>query len=191
MFVGNSSIRFVTSEPIVTVLCSTVQQTSGVMVFAKNEKTASSLCKAWRERDQVSKHYLAIVRDWPPYHQDKQEEGTIDVPLAPSEERLKWEVSDSGKPSVTKWKVLQTVKGDQSKGIALELQPITGRTHQLRIHCAHLGSGIIGDSLYGTDRVEFDPLNAGKQLHLPAWKLSFPHPNEQETCDFTCSPSWL
>jgi 23S rRNA-/tRNA-specific pseudouridylate synthase len=169
------------------------------MVFAKNEGTASFLSKAWRERDRVSKHYLAVVQNWPPYHTDGHASGTIDVPLAPSEERLKWKVvgQDEGKSSVTKWKVLENIKllkqehASNTQGIVLELQPITGRTHQLRIHCAHVGSGICGDSLYGTSRVQFDPLGGGK-LHLHACKLSFPHPkNEQQLCEFSSSPAWL
>jgi 23S rRNA-/tRNA-specific pseudouridylate synthase len=176
------------------------------MVFAKNEGTASFLSKAWRERDRVSKHYLAVVQNWPPYHKDGHTSGTIDVPLAPSEERLKWKVvgQGEGKSSVTKWKVLENVKlvvlqeqeqqhaSNTTKAlVVLELQPITGRTHQLRIHCAHVGSGICGDSLYGTSRVQFDPLGGG-QLHLHACKLSFPHPkNEEQLCEFGSSPAWL
>jgi tRNA pseudouridine32 synthase/23S rRNA pseudouridine746 synthase len=172
-------------------------ETSGVMVFAKNEATASFLSKAWRDRDRVTKHYLALVKEWPPYHKDKQTEGSIDVPLAPKkEERLKWKATNKedndGKASITHWKVLEdniTIK--ESKGVVLQLQPVTGRTHQLRIHCAHIGSGIVGDSLYGRNQVEFDQ---GQFLHLHAWKLSFPRPNDEPNgvCEFhSCSPcSW-
>jgi 23S rRNA-/tRNA-specific pseudouridylate synthase len=172
---------------------------------------ASFLSKAWRERDQVSKHYLAVVHYWPPYHDKSTDEGVINAPLSPSDERLKWKVVDGdeggGKPSTTEWKVFRVLSSrNKDKGnndsptkttpvterrpLILELKPITGRTHQLRIHCAHIGSGIDGDSLYGANRVDFDSSSHGK-LKLHAWKLSFPHPNGKEVCEFSCDPTWM
>jgi tRNA pseudouridine32 synthase / 23S rRNA pseudouridine746 synthase len=93
-------------------------------------------------------------------------------------------------------------------GIVLELRPITGRTHQLRVHCAHVGSGIVGDSLYGRDRISdtriYDPNNAigardnGPHLMLHASKLTFPLPPEKDgiradsskSCTVVEWPSW-
>jgi 23S rRNA-/tRNA-specific pseudouridylate synthase len=182
------------------------------MVFAKNEHAASFLSRAWRERDSVSKVYLARVHDWPPYHEKKLLHGTINVPLAPSDERLKWKVvlcEDDpettstvavvgAKPSTTEWKVVQngsTIRSlqdhdDGNAPLLLELYPITGRTHQLRIHCAHVGSGIVGDSLYGRDKIEFDPTENGSKLYLHAHKLSFPHPSTLEICEYVSTPAW-
>jgi tRNA pseudouridine32 synthase/23S rRNA pseudouridine746 synthase len=165
-----------------------------------------------KQREEVvHKVYLAMVREWPPYQQHQQMVGMIDVPLRPSPtERLKWQVATDtanntkSKPSQTEWKVLHanhplpkwcrdvynTNNHDEdATGIVLELRPITGRTHQLRVHCAHVGSGIIGESLYGKDCIGdknvYDPNNSTvgvmddndqPRLLLHAWRLSFPYP---------------
>ncbi|CAB9530494.1 pseudouridine synthase C [Seminavis robusta] len=184
-------------------------ETSGVMVFARNRSAASSLSQAWREREeQVSKEYLAKVRYWPPYHEQSLMHGKLEVPLEPSKERLKWKVAKhggGGKPSTTIWKVIthqekQAMSGkdkpatsSESEPILLSLTPVTGRTHQLRIHCAHVGTGIIGDSLYGDDRasanIEGDD-DRQVRLMLHALRLAFPHPSTGKRCEFTSSPRW-
>ena len=166
-------------------------------MFARNEQAASKLCQAWRERDQVSKIYLARVKDWPPFYKEKISEGRIDVPLAPSEERLKWKIQMDGKPSTTLWKIYGTKDDcisdavDDSDSVVLALTPVTGRTHQLRVHCAHVGSGIEGDSLYGDHRIEWNPEQASTRvLCLHAHQLSFPHPRTGEQMEFCSMPSW-
>ena len=201
-------------------------QTSGIMVVARNQESASYLCKAWREREVVKKVYLAHVKHWPPYHQGKENEGTIDnIPLAASRtERIKWEVcpiAEGGKECETYWKLYEdhdkeytngerkeatTNAKTENKGVTLELSPITGRTHQLRIHCAEIGSGIVGDSLYGDAPVAWfgnDPLKSKldekqqsdakgvpKTLRLHAHKLTFPHPKTKEKVSFESPKSW-
>ena len=119
-------------------------QTSGILVVARNQESASSLCKAWRERDVVKKVYLAHVKSWPPYHENKVNEGTIEIPLAASRtERIIWEhrpISDGGKESKTYWKIHEDnldntdnkegIQQREKKGVIVELRPITGRTHQ-------------------------------------------------------------
>jgi tRNA pseudouridine32 synthase / 23S rRNA pseudouridine746 synthase len=189
------------------------------MVFARNEEAAASLCKDWRER-QVTKEYVAMVRHWPPFHDNQLVEGTITVALAPSEERLKWKVVSSdnheGKPSTTLWKVLPQARSETgavdkladelsppstSSGtttsmppnanyfsVVLALVPVTGRTHQLRIHCAHVGSGILGDDLYGT--AASDPDRRGC-LYLHARRLEFSHPQTNAKCTYCSTPDWL
>jgi len=191
-------------------------ETSGVMVFARTQTAASKLGRAWRERDCVSKTYWAKVNCWPPYNQGCKREGREELPLAPSEERLKWKVvphtDPKGKMSLTEWKVLgkdtssDTVlrssgsekvgdgligqkEQETAKPVTLELRPITGRTHQLRIVCAHVGSGILGDSLYGEEPLERLG-SGGKRLLLHAQKLSFVHPSCKEVCVFTSTPDW-
>jgi len=187
-------------------------KTSGIMVVARNQEVASFLCRAWRERESVEKVYLAHVRHWTPYHQHGLSEGAIDLALAPSRtERIKWEVTpgeEGGKECQTFWKVFEDFDKDNNiakgtshnnshntaKGITLELHPLTGRTHQLRIHCAAVGSGIVGDSLYGDSPIAWvgDSLNTKmddtqysgaassafitsvKTLRLHAHRLSFP-----------------
>jgi 23S rRNA-/tRNA-specific pseudouridylate synthase len=201
------------------------------MVVARNQDTASYLCRAWRERESVQKVYLAHVRHWPPYHQHGMSEGAIDLALAPSRnERIKWEVTpveEGGKECQTFWKVFEDFDEDCStvnskrtshnnmhdhclKGITLELHPLTGRTHQLRIHCAAVGSGIVGDSLYGDSPIAWigadlsttesgdepngvstssksnDPV---KTLRLHAHRLSFPTKTGQKMT-FESPKSW-
>jgi len=172
-------------------------QTSGVMVIARNQAASSQLCRAWRERELVQKVYLAHVRHWPPYHNDKLNEGTIDIPLGPSRtERIKWEVypvAEGGKECKTDWMVYQDL---HPHGLILELKPITGRTHQLRLHTASIGSGIVGDSLYGESPIEwsadgnqsvnrkYSVDDVPKTLRLHAHKLTFPHPTSGERITF-------
>ena len=201
------------------------------MLVARNRSAASTLCKAWRERGSVQKVYLAHVRHWPPYHKQKVSEGTIDIPLAPSRtERIKWEsrpLSEGGKECETYWKVHEdldniTAKNDEDgasqdspiidkRGIILELHPITGRTHQLRIHCAAIGSGIVGDSLYGdspiawigddttTRHIDEKPgvnakTTAGTELpntlRLHAHKLTYPDPKSGEKVTLDSPKIW-
>ena len=182
-------------------------QTSGIMIVARNQTAAANLCQAWRERDSVKKIYLAHVRNWPPYHQQHLNEGGIEIPLGPSlTERIKWEVRSiekGGKKCETVWKVHKDLGED---GITLELHPITGRTHQLRIHCATIGSGIVGDSLYGVERIKWiGDINTThqkrdskstkctdepKNLRLHASKLSFVHPRTGESVLFESQKSW-
>ncbi len=136
-----------------------------------------------------------------------------------STERIKWQVQvKGGKPSSTLWKVLsqsnQTSTTPRTNNnaelsthlstrngcddaeassscsdILLELTPLTGRTHQLRIHCAHVGSGIVGDSLYGSNPVDWTS-SGNNQLCLHAYQLQFPHPDTGEPVQFTSPPAW-
>lgn len=199
------------------------------MVFAKSRDAASFLCEAWRAQS-VEKVYVAVVRKWPPFQERGEKSGIIDLPLEPSEiEPLKWQVADNSnpdkKPSQTKWKVLKqnyclpdwckAIYGNEGdamfSGIVLELRPITGRTHQLRVHCAEVGSGILGDSLYGEDRIwdtsRYNPNDAarydanGPRLMLHASELTFPRPpgpsegkaspEESTTCTVSSWPEWF
>ncbi|GFH60978.1 hypothetical protein CTEN210_17454 [Chaetoceros tenuissimus] len=176
-------------------------ETSGTMVFARNNISASKLSEEWRGRDKVSKIYLARVRKWPPFDRDGMKSGEIDLPLAPmKDQKLKWEVSkkaSEGKQSLTKWKIFADEESNEQgrSFTTLELKPITGRTHQLRVHVSNIGSGIIGDSLYGENRIHLD-LNAAiehepkQTLRLHAYKLQFPHPKDGSLCMFHTEHSW-
>jgi len=179
-------------------------ETSGLMVFARTEEAASKLCEAWRNRDSVKKHYLAKCLRWPPFHDEQKVEGEINLPLAPSDERLKWKVvnenEDGAKPSKTLWSVYEREKqGEEGRekdekppSVVLELQPVTGRTHQLRIHCAAIGSGIEGDTLYGDNPIEWDgtAVSAKHQLALHAHRLQFLHPKTGAIMEFTSKVEW-
>uniref|UniRef100_A0A7S0GDF1 Pseudouridine synthase RsuA/RluA-like domain-containing protein n=1 Tax=Proboscia inermis TaxID=420281 RepID=A0A7S0GDF1_9STRA len=107
-------------------------------------------------------------------------------------ERLKWHVDESGKESITNWSIvthneLGGVVPETDGVITLKLIPITGRTHQLRVHCAAEGSGIIGDSLYGDNPIEWniEDNNDEEVLHLHSYELSFPHPKTDIVMNFS------
>jgi 23S rRNA-/tRNA-specific pseudouridylate synthase len=100
--------------------------TSGIMVFARTENSASVLSKAWRERASVHKTYLALVHSWPPLVEQGEIHGEITLPLAPSEECIKWKVCEQGKPCKTLWKVVSKPDDCHTR---LQLTPVTGRTH--------------------------------------------------------------
>jgi len=199
-------------------------ETSGVMVFARTQQAASQLGRYWRnevvtsfkgggylgpdvlpvKERAVQKSYIALVESWPPLTDNGETSGVIDVPLSPHPtERLKWTVDyDNGKPSRTVWKISDTtikISDNTINGmspIQLELQPISGRTHQLRIHCAYMnGKGIIGDSLYSVGCNDLsasstkDDKSKPLRLYLHARKLSFPHPSTGKRLVFSCDPT--
>ena len=136
--------------------------TSGLLMFTLNPKANKRMQRQFIKR-QVEKTYIAEV-----VGEIKEEEGTILLPLAPDYFDLPRQMvcQENGKPSKTIWKVLHREKGISR----LALKPVTGRTHQLRVHCAHpdgLGLPMIGDELYGV---------IGKRLHLHAHELIFSIP---------------
>ena len=135
------------------------RDTFGVVLLAKNAHIHSKFTQM-QEQGQLQKTYEALVVGCP-----AEEEGIIDAPIARRElPSLLRYVDETGKPSVTKYKVLK--KGEISH---LSLQPVTGRTHQLRVHCAYMGFPILADPQYG----EKIP---GKTQHLCAKSITFPHP---------------
>lgn len=147
--------------------------TSGVMVCAKNVETLSFLQKQFSER-QVQKTYIAIVSG-----HLAQPEAIIDLPIErnPKEPQM-FRVGSNGKPAQTRYKVTRTFK-DHDK---LLLTPLTGRTHQLRVHLKHIGHPILGDVLYGLEAAERLFLHASTlELKLPGGKataFSAPEPAE-------------
>jgi 23S rRNA pseudouridine955/2504/2580 synthase len=147
------------------------KDTSGVLLLARSPGVAAKLAAAFRGRD-VEKTYWALVAGRPP-----QNEGRIDIPLirplAGRGERVV--TADRGTPgaafAITDFRVLDAA----GKSAAwLELSPVTGRTHQLRVHCAAMATPILGDSMYAD---AWDHLEGfAYRLHLHARRLSFPHP---------------
>jgi tRNA pseudouridine32 synthase/23S rRNA pseudouridine746 synthase len=154
--------------------------TSGLMVFAKDSKSAINLRRQFEEHT-ISKTYCARI-----YSADSltSESGSINLPLSPDyDERPRQKVDlQHGKEAYTKYKVI----GRNTDGtIDVQLYPHTGRTHQLRIHCAHtlgLGAPILGDVLYGSSSV-FCLHNT--RLHLHALSINFLHPITNEPLTFT------
>lgn len=116
------------------------KDTSGLMVIARNEKTAKALMAEIKER-RVVKKYLTLV-----WGHLKPEQGTIDIPLARSEsERKKIAALPAGRSSQTSYTVLKYYKNAS----LLEARILTGRTHQIRVHFSSLGFPVVGDRTYG------------------------------------------
>lgn len=158
------------------------KDTSGLLAIAKNVRAAARLTEAFRT-DNVSKTYLAIVAGETP------EEGEIDEPLlrrAVGGGAEQMVVDPSGKPSVSKFKRLAT-SGDYS---LLALTPVTGRTHQLRVHCAVIGHPILGDGKYGKPVKRAGPGGAEKMIRLclHAAVLSLPDPATGRYHRFQAAP---
>jgi tRNA pseudouridine32 synthase / 23S rRNA pseudouridine746 synthase len=137
------------------------KDTSGCLVLGRHPKAIARLNELFR-KNEVDKVYWAVVEGGP--HGD---EGEIDLALAPKSPDRGWwmKVDPKGQPSLTKWRVLGRTEGLT----LLELRPVTGRTHQLRVHCAAMNFPILGDPIYGTA-----PRFNGPGLHLHARSVSVP-----------------
>ncbi len=135
------------------------RDTFGIVLLAKNAHAHALMQQA----DLQKTYHALVLGHWEP------ESGTIDAPIArrPLPSLLR-EIRPDGKPSVTEFRVLERFFGYTK----LELQPITGRTHQLRLHCAYLGHPILGDPQYGNEESSF---GLPHQL-LCAKRLEFIHP---------------
>ena len=140
------------------------RDTFGIVLIAKNSHIHSLLQSA-----SVFKTYHALV-----YGAPELPEGTIDAPIARKElPSLLREIRPDGKPSVTTYRVLDR-KEDLCK---LELHPLTGRTHQLRLHCAYMGFPILGDPQYGSEASQAFSATLGlTHQALCAYSLEFSHP---------------
>lgn len=135
------------------------KDTSGILVLARNRKYADLLTKAFREH-LLQKTYLALTCGCP-----KKTDGEIRAPLEKAGEKSV--VSAAGKPSVTVYEVLDHA-GD--KFALLAASPLTGRTHQIRVHLEHIGCPIVGDDKYfGGERRKFGEI--ADKLHLHAYKI--------------------
>lgn len=153
------------------------RETSGVILIAKKRSALKALQDQFRDKSNnmslagVRKTYLALVDGhWPAVRTE------VDAPLLrtelPNGDRLV-KVSEQGRPAKTLFKVLQLLQGAS----LVEASPVTGRTHQIRVHARLAGCPLLGDEKYGSDRVN-DKLKAKglRRLCLHAARLSFDHP---------------
>lgn len=144
------------------------RDTFGIVLLAKNAHIHGIL-NQFHAEGKLQKTYHALVFGGP-----ENKEGIIDAPIArrPLPSLLRY-VNQEGKPSRTRYSLLEK-NGNIAK---LALQPITGRTHQLRVHCAYMGYPILGDPQYGSDASqEFSNRMGFTSQLLCAKCLSFPHP---------------
>jgi tRNA pseudouridine32 synthase/23S rRNA pseudouridine746 synthase len=137
------------------------RDTSGCLVLGRHRKALALLGRLFKA-GKVGKTYWAVVEGGP-----EAEEGRIDLPLGRRDETRGWwmKPDPKGQPAVTEWKVL-----GRGAGLAwLALEPLTGRTHQLRVHSAAMGWPIVGDAIYGTP-----PRSGGPVLHLHSREIVVP-----------------
>ena len=147
--------------------------TSGVMVVAQHKDSHRQLSRQFELR-QTAKRYFARVAGVP-----VQSSGSVDLPLIcdwPNRPKQKVDF-ESGKPALTHYEVVQQ---DATEAL-VALTPITGRSHQLRVHMLELGHPILGDRLYGTPSV----IASAPRLQLHAETLSFTHPTSGKRMQFS------
>ncbi len=165
------------------------KETSGIIVFAKNE-TAHRHLSIQFEKRQTDKSYLTLVDG-----QMYKEEGVIEKPIALHKNGKRMLVTRSGKPSVTEYKVLESFK----RFTLVEAMIKTGRLHQIRIHFESIGYPLAIDAIYGKreglylSEVKGKRYNLGKyeeekylmdRVILHAWKLGITHPRTEEQVEF-------
>lgn len=144
------------------------RETTGCLVLGRNPAALRQLGQAFAQ-GRVRKTYLALACGMP-----TETAGVIELPLARrSHDRRSWwmKVDPAGQPSETRWRRLATRDGLSW----LALQPVTGRTHQLRVHCAAMGWPLAGDRVYGGDRA----MAASPTLLLHAWRIRLPRPRQE------------
>lgn len=137
------------------------RDTTGCLVLGRHRKALALLGKLFKQ-GKVGKTYWAVVEGGP-----EAEEGRIDIALSKRDETRGWwmKADPHGMPSSTTWKVM----GHAAGYTWLALEPLTGRTHQLRVHCAEMGFPIVGDNIYGSA-----PRAGGPTLHLHAREVVVP-----------------
>jgi tRNA pseudouridine32 synthase/23S rRNA pseudouridine746 synthase len=142
--------------------------TSGLLLFARGAVNQRILSRAFADRG-ITKHYVAEVDG-----DIMGDEGIVDLPLRADWPNRPRQVVDrlGGKPSLTHWRRLRQPASARDRS-RLELRPLTGRTHQLRVHLQAIGHPIVGDTLYGPAQ---DAESSFQRLHLHAHRLAFTHP---------------
>lgn len=146
------------------------KDTSGVLLLARSAQSAAKLAEAFRDKS-TRKVYWAIVVGQP-----KPRQGRIDLAIGklpgPAGERMAPDEED-GKKAVTYYTVVNHAGG---KASWVALMPVTGRTHQLRVHCAAIETPILGDGKYGAAAAHLDGVPQARKLQLHARSIVLPHP---------------
>ena len=157
------------------------RETSGCLVLGRHRKALASLSLLFKHR-RVGKTYWAVTESGP-----EADEGVIDMPLGRLDPEFGWwmKPDPEGQPAVTKWKVMGRSADHAISWLALE--PVTGRTHQLRVHCAARGFPIFGDDIYGNEaserrarQIKFVPRPDAPGLQLHAREVVVPISKNRE-----------
>ncbi|MBB4197391.1 RNA pseudouridine synthase [Rhodoblastus sphagnicola] len=154
------------------------RDTSGCLVLGRHRKALEKLMKLFKN-GRIAKTYWAVARGGP-----SEDEGLIDLALGRLDATRGWwmKVDPDGQPAQTRWRVL----GRGGDLCWLELKPLTGRTHQLRVHCAAEKFPIFGDPIYGPG------VAPGEQLHLHARAISIPISNSKPPVEVeACAPDHM
>ena len=162
------------------------KDTSGVLIAAKNDAAHRGLSLAFRWRT-TDKRYLAVVFGHP-----KASEGVVDAPIARHQtDRKRMAVVAGGRPARTLYWVRERLPGSA----LVECRLVTGRTHQVRVHMAHIGHALVGDQTYAGRQwraIDDDAVAACcrdfPRQALHAWKLSITHPATGVAMTFTAPP---
>ncbi len=157
-------------------------QTSGLLAMARGIAAQRALNRAFEQR-LVHKRYQAVV-DGIACVADSDEWGVIDLPLELDWPNRPKHIVDfeRGRPSVTRWRVMSPDL--ERGGTRLELEPVTGRSHQLRVHLQAIGHPILGDDLYAS----LEAVARASRLLLHAYELKLPHPATGELMVFVSPP---
>ena len=142
------------------------RETSGLLLVAKTLSAHRKLARDFMKK-RVGKRYIALVDGIV-----KKQEGMIELPIGRYAEKKLWDVKDDGKHSATSFRVMERFPDTT----LIELEPITGRTNQIRIHCASIGHPIVGDAQRGGRKF--------RRLCLHAWQLTVWHPETRQQMHF-------
>ena len=153
--------------------------TSGILLFARNKTIHSAMSKLFASR-KMSKTYIAVVDGLV-----EQDKGEINAPLMVDWlNRPKQKVDAQGKPSCTIYQVLERNQTENTTRV--QLTPITGRSHQLRVHMMSISHAILGDEFYAPDAA----FHKADRLLLHAAELAFVHPITGQPVHIHCPPSF-
>jgi len=172
------ALHLQTLYPDIKIVHRLDMDTSGLMVLALNPDAHRHLSRQFQDR-KTAKTYHAICAGIA-----VKSEGSIKLPMRCDWEKRPLQMIDFkyGKAAETHWKILQ----QSLDRFLIELTPITGRSHQLRLHMKSLGHPILGDNLYA----DCIALNMAERLLLHATSLSFKHPTTEKILQFTAPPNF-
>jgi tRNA pseudouridine32 synthase/23S rRNA pseudouridine746 synthase len=169
--------RLVKLEPKTLLIHRLDRDTSGILAFGLTKWGQKTISRQFQER-QTDKTYQAVVAG------KLEGEGTIEVPVVYDPSRPPLHIADPAhnKPAITHWQAIEHFNIQGQPVTRVKLIPITGRSHQLRVHMQYLGHPIIGDTLYAT----LEQQQLSSRLCLHAERLSFYHPQTEQLVEFYC-----